>query len=662
MPKGGTRAAIRKRKVAEEAAAVVNGEHPDSDESHHSAVSNETVLSTESAVKNPAPDLKVTISGEDGARLNKDKRERVKRGRKKATINMFHEHMAQIREYPIEMLRIFVQAELQRVQEWSAENEKDMYDSLIGAIPDMSTVLSGSRWPEPDHFSPVEATNAYVMFLEAFLSKHSGDSMDAHCSAPRAADKDDCFHRPKKSVSFHSDADCIARGKRGRASRSNAHNGATKAPSRKRSKKKKNKRSAKTPTPPPIPEATSGSDSAPDKSEEDSPSSPSTEPSSSSISSSSSSTSSSDSSSSDSSTSSSEEEKARRRKRKRKRRKHKKRKKRSKRARKRRSKKRRKAEAKKNKHAKRKSSFQEHIRAVEHSQKIGAKKYSQEHLFSCRKVVAAYRTWSNPTKLRDKKATVPKVVREFADTHLADDDARLLEVYDLPHVSKNAAERKHVTFLMNKIGGLTCQVASARLERARMSLDKHNRIIEGAKLSKKARDESIKCECDWASQIRWYSEIISEGVASFFAARGELEGRKRLYNFLAAHPDVEEAEAEKIIKRLSSSSEGGAAAAPTARAVNVTSGDKHSKQINALKSQIGQLMKKQAAAGGGGGSQVPGHNQQQRQKDRKNKFACWHCGSKNHAVADCPVAKQGKPPVKGSFFYKRRTSGEGGSE
>ena len=30
---------------------------------------------------------------------------------------------------------------------------------------------------------------------------------------------------------------------------------------------------------------------------------------------------------------------------------------------------------------------------------------------------------------------------------LADEDAKVLEAYDLPHVKKNQSERKHVTFL-----------------------------------------------------------------------------------------------------------------------------------------------------------------------------------------------------------------------
>ena len=56
-------------------------------------------------------------------------------------------------------------------------------------------------------------------------------------------------------------------------------------------------------------------------------------------------------------------------------------------------------------------------------------------------------------------------------------------------------------------------------ELARMTLDKHNRLIEGAKLSKKERQESVKSEFAWAGQIRWLSELVSKGGASFYKVR-----------------------------------------------------------------------------------------------------------------------------------------------
>ena len=77
------------------------------------------------------------------------------------------------------------------------------------------------------------------------------------------------------------------------------------------------------------------------------------------------------------------------------------------------------------------------------------------------------------------------------------------------------------------------------------------------------------------------------------------------------------------------------------------------KQINALKAKLNQLLKLKGkdtalASGGGGG--------QKTQKEKNGKFACWHCGSKKHAVASCPVAKAGKPPTKGSLLLLEKAS------
>ena len=80
------------------------------------------------------------------------------------------------------------------------------------------------------------------------------------------------------------------------------------------------------------------------------------------------------------------------------------------------------------------------------SQKVGSKKYSKEHLYSCQEVVKAYKAWSNSKRRGDKKATVPKVVRNFAHRYLVDPDSKIMEAYDLQHVKKNVEERKHVTF------------------------------------------------------------------------------------------------------------------------------------------------------------------------------------------------------------------------
>ena len=185
-----------------------------------------------------------------------------------------------------------------------------------------------------------------------------------------------------------------------------------------------------------------------------------------------------------------------------------------------------------------------------------------------------------------------------------------------------------------------------------MALDKHNRLIEGVKLSRKAREESISRESEWAGKIRWYSEIIGEGEAQYYAAKSKLEERKKLDNFRCAHPDVSESEAKRIVRNLSGGDRAGKVVVP----VKVATAQKsqHWKEINALKSKLGQLMRKSREGDGNGGatSQQPGK--------KKFTFECWHCKSTKHPVAICPVAKAGKPPVKGSFFWKQQNDKSGG--
>ena len=163
-----------------------------------------------------------------------------------------------------------------------------------------------------------------------------------------------------------------------------------------------------------------------------------------------------------------------------------------------------------------------------------------------------------------------------------------------------------------------------------MALDKHNRLIEGAKLSRKAREENIARECAWAGKIRWFTEIIGEGESKFYAAKAKLEEQKNwISNFRCAHPDVTESEAKRIVRKLAdaSKSESSASASPS---LGVRSAQL--KEINALKSELGQLMKKAKAADPGNQNLSTPPD-----KEKKFKFECWHCKSKKHPVALCPV-------------------------
>ena len=565
--------------------------------------------------------LRVTLSEERVAELARKNAELQKK-----PFSIFHAHFAGVQQYPFEMLKIFVSSERKVVAGWSDQVQTENHEALLKAIPEMSLVLGKEKWPEPVGFSAEQARDTYLSFLDFFLDNYGIPPPVFQSDESKAADvesKLDAADVVPPVVVPPADASVVVPPADAQPSKKDEHK-------RKRERKKKKEKRKKMQS----------------SSSEKDESSPSSSPSSSSeytVSSTSSSSSSSE-SESDSSDDSSSRKKRKKKSRKRRKSKSRKRKRKS-------------SSSKKKRKRSKKVSFVERVKAVESSQRVGAKKYSREHLFACQEVVQAYKSWSNPKRREDQKATIPVRVREFIQRHLADPDSNILKIYDAQHVKKNANERKHVTFLLNKMGKLASKVATARLERAQKALDKHNRIIEGAKMSKKARAESIKRECDWAGKIRWFSEIIAEGERSYYLAKSALEERKRVDNFRRAHPDVSESVAKKIIKGFgeqSTSSKGGTSGRQGVRVSGGRENDQ-AKMINSLKSQLGQLLKKQRANAGGTGGGAGGGGDD---KVKKFKFACWHCGSKNHPVALCPVAAAGKPPTKGSYFFKQRGGGD----
>ena len=573
-------------------------------------------------------DLQVVIPPERVQQLAR--RNEALRKEKEAPFSIFHAHFSDKQSYPFEMLKLFATSERSVVAKWSEEVRKEKHESLLKAIPEMSLVFGNGKWPEPIGFSPDQARDTYLAFLDYFLDNYvglpSGQMLNSavlqNCESKHAVGQQEA---PENRQPVEGKGETSATAVEVPTS---AGGNSSKKKSRKKHKHKR------------VRESSSSSEVEASLSSISPSSSPS------------SSESSSSSSSSSDSESSSDEGSAKRKRRRRKRKSRKRKRSRSGRRKGKKS-----SSKKKKKHGKRsrkKVSFDERIKAVQSSQRVGEKKYSQEHLFACQEVVKSYKTWSNPRKREDQKATVPMRVREFIQRHLADPDANILKVYDLAHVKKDQNERKHVTFLLNKMGKLASKVATARLERAQKALDKHNRLVDGAKMSKKARAESIKRECEWAGKIRWFSEIIQEGEKSYYLAKSRLEQRKRVDNFRCAHPDVSESVAKKIIKDFGEQPARGSSAGVGRSGIRVSSQvqSDQTKMINSLKSQLGQLMKHKRnnapPDGGSAGARNGG----------PKKFACWHCGSKNHPVANCPVAAAGKPPVKGSFFYKKRNAAD----
>ena len=90
-----------------------------------------------------------------------------------------------------------------------------------------------------------------------------------------------------------------------------------------------------------------------------------------------------------------------------------------------------------------------------------------------------------------------------------------MKAYDQQHVKGNEKERKHVTFLLNRMGYLTSKIAKERLARSGRELNRHGRMRKGAELSKKERKESIAGERKWAGEVRWLSILLSKGIQGY---------------------------------------------------------------------------------------------------------------------------------------------------
>ena len=107
--------------------------------------------------------IRVVLNADNLAQLKARKSVQPDKG-----LNMFHEQFAGIKKYPLEMLRVFAEAELRQIADWDEEKEKEMYPKLFKAVPAMSNVYGGDNamWPEPVGFSPPQVKQLYVNFLE----------------------------------------------------------------------------------------------------------------------------------------------------------------------------------------------------------------------------------------------------------------------------------------------------------------------------------------------------------------------------------------------------------------------------------------------------------------------------------------------------------------
>ena len=303
------------------------------------------------------------------------------------------------------------------------------------------------------------------------------------------------------------------------------------------------------------------------------------------------------------------------------------------------------------KSSKLKKEITKHTREVERALRIAEESYPESHLYECERMLKAYKQWRDPRDPSERKATIPKDVRSFVSKHLAD-DAPVMTAYDQKHVKSSQGEQKHVTFLLNEMGYLASRVCKERLSRAGKELSRDGRIRKGHALSKKEREESIKGERELAARVRWFGDLLGEGIAGWEAYKKGRKAKATQSNLLASG-EFSATEAQRVAKSV------------------VKSGPRSRRSRSRSRSRG-------RSRGGRRGrySRTRRDNDRSRDRDRRDRDRfrrgdrnpkgegkgprCWHCNEHGHQASNCPSMKAGKPPHAKSRFGKARAKKDGG--
>ena len=297
---------------------------------------------------------------------------------------------------------------------------------------------------------------------------------------------------------------------------------------------------------------------------------------------------------------------------------------------------------------KRSKEIKKYTKEVEESLRIGEDDYPDPHLYECERLLKTYKEWRDPMDPTERKATVPREVRSFIKKHLAD-EAPVLEAYEQKHVKGSQSEQKHITFLLNEMGYLASKICKERLARSGKEMSRDGRIRKGHVMSKKEREASIKGEKEMAARVRWYGNLLSEGVAGWEEFKKGTKSKATQSNLLAAGL-FSAAEAKKV-----------------ATSVCKTSKRKRSRSRSRSKSRSrrrptgGRYRRgrrrysRERSRGRRGRDRTPRDRRREHgDKGGSKGSLCWHCNEYGHLVMNCPSAAAGKAPHKDSRFAKSR--------
>ena len=201
------------------------------------------------------------------------------------------------------------------------------------------------------------------------------------------------------------------------------------------------------------------------------------------------------------------------------------------------------------------------------------------------------------------------------------------------------------------MGYLASRVCKERLSRAGKELSRDGRIRKGHALSKKEREESIKGERELAARVRWYGDLLGEGIAGWEAYKKGRKAKATQSNLLASGL-FSATEAQRVAKSVVKSGPRSRRSRSRSRSRGRSRGRRYRRPPRSRRNRDRSRDRERRG------------RDRNRPNDRNPKGEgkgprCWHCNEHGHQATNCPAMKAGKPPHPKSRFGKARKKAEG---
>lgn len=204
-----------------------------------------------------------------------------------------------------------------------------------------------------------------------------------------------------------------------------------------------------------------------------------------------------------------------------------------------------------------------------------------------------------------------------------------------------------MTFLLNEMGYLASRIVKERLARGGKELSRDGRIRKGHALSKKEREDSIKGEREVAAKLRWYGDLLGEGISGWDTFKKGRKAKATQSNLLASGM-FSAKEAQRVATSVVKSGPRRHHSRSRSRSRGRSRGRRPSRYERRRRSY--------ERSGNGdrrGRERTRRRDNNQPKKEGRGRL-CWHCNESGHQVQDCPSANAGKAPHRDSRFGKSR--------